>query len=107
MLSCWDRICLLLLIFSKCGQVDGLDWEERLSSTLPTPRDPRVVRLLLEAGARLSTEEERNDARDGKSGCEHAEEVVSSSQVCPGCVGAEYSCVKSYISGMSHSMLDI
>lgn len=87
--------------------MDGLDWEERLSSTLPTPRDPRVVRLLLEAGARLSTEEERNDARDGKSGCEHAEEVVTSSQVCAGCVGAEYNRVKSYISSISYSMLDI
>jgi hypothetical protein len=72
-----------------------LDWEERLSSTLPTPRDPRVVRLLLEAGARLSTEEERSGARDGKNGCEHVEEVVTSSQVCTGCVGAEYSHVKS------------
>lgn len=53
---------------------------------MPSPRDPHVVRLLLEAGARLSTEEERSDARNGKSGCEHTEEVVTSSQVCTGCV---------------------
>lgn len=68
-----------------------MDWEERLSSTLPTPRDARVVRLLLEAGARLSTEEERGDAGDGESGCEHAEEVVTSSQVCTKCVRVELS----------------
>lgn len=75
----------MVLILTKCGQVDGLDWEERLSSTLPTPRDPRVVRLLLEAGARLSTEEDRGEAGDGESGCECAE-VVTSSQVCTRCV---------------------
>lgn len=67
-----------------------MDWEGRLSLALPAPRDPRIVRLLLEAGAKLSTVEESSDARDGKSGCEHAEEVVTSSQVCTGCVGAEY-----------------
>lgn len=68
-----------------------MDWEERLSSTLPAPRDPRVVRLLLEAGARLSTEEDRDNAGDGKSGCEHTGEAITSSQVCAKCVGVEYS----------------
>lgn len=68
-----------------------MDWEERLSSTLPAPRDPRVVRLLLEAGARLSTEEDRDNAGAAKSGCEHAGEAVTSSQVCAECVGVEYS----------------
>lgn len=92
MLSCWDR--QLHLIFAKSIQVDGLDWEERLSSTLPTPRDPRVVRLLLEAGARLSTEEDRNDAGAGESGCEHTGEVATSSQVCAECVSAENSDVQ-------------
>jgi hypothetical protein len=89
LISYWERI-RLLLILSKSEQVDGLDWEGRLSLALPAPRDPRVVRLLLEAGARLSTEEESSDARDGKSGCEHADEVAASSQVCTGSVGAEY-----------------
>jgi hypothetical protein len=78
--------CLHLYLLNLNQQVDGLDWEQRLSSTLPTPRDPRVVRLLLEAGARLSTEEDRGEAGDGESGCERAEEVVTSSQVCIGCI---------------------
>lgn len=81
---------MILSIFAVPKQVDGLDWEERLSSTLPTPRDPRVVRLLLEAGARLSTEEDRDSAGVGESGCEHTGEVVTSSQVCAECVGEEY-----------------
>jgi len=68
-----------------------LDWEERLSSTLPAPRDPRVVRLLLEAGARLSTEEDRDNAGVRRSGCEHTGVAVTSSQVCVECVGVECS----------------
>ena len=62
-------------------QVDGLTWEEKLNSTLSVPKDPRVVRLLLEAGARLSAEEERGEGGDGESGCGHPEEGVTSSQV--------------------------
>lgn len=85
----------MVFILAKSEQVDGLDWEKRLSSTLPTPRDPRVVRLLLEAGARLSTEEDRGEAGDGESGCEHAEEVVTSSQVCTRCVRVELSQLQS------------
>ncbi|KAJ9584058.1 hypothetical protein L9F63_021595 [Diploptera punctata] len=75
----YHQLLLLWLIDSGAPvedcllQVDGLNWEEKLHSTQPAPRDPRVVRLLLEAGARLSTEEERGD------------ELVTSSQVSEEC----------------------
>lgn len=95
----------MVFILAKCEQVDGLDWEERLSSTLPTPRDPRVVRLLLEAGARLSTEGDRGEAGDGESGCERPEEVVTSSQVCAGCVRVELSQVQSLFWRTEHVTL--
>ncbi|PSN47818.1 Ankyrin repeat domain-containing protein 50 [Blattella germanica] len=84
---------LLLLWFIGSGarvencllQVDGVSWEERLNSTLPAPRDPHVVKLLLEAGAHLSTEADRGEGEKGESGCGHPEEAITSSQISEEC----------------------
>ncbi|XP_068086218.1 ankyrin repeat domain-containing protein 50 [Anabrus simplex] len=45
----------------------------------PPPKDPRILRLLLEAGARVTSHNEENVS--GEGGAERVDEVVTSSQV--------------------------
>nr|CAD7202069.1 unnamed protein product [Timema douglasi] len=61
-------------------EINGIKCSGRLSSCLPAPRDPRILRILLEAGARLSLEKEPDPSGVGKQ-----ETDATSSQISEDC----------------------
>nr|CAD7404123.1 unnamed protein product [Timema cristinae] len=61
-------------------EINGIKCSGRLSSCLPAPRDPRILRILLEAGARLTLEKEPDPSGVGKQ-----ETGATSSQISEDC----------------------